>query len=58
MSRIFDITSPINTEMRLESEPNFQMDIMSILEKAIVSLFSDITLILHLTSELELEDTE
>ena len=52
------MTSQINTELQLESEPNFQMDVVSILEKAIVSLFSDISLILHLTSELELEDTE
>jgi len=51
-----DITSPINTQLDLESKLNFELYLMSTIYQKILDLFSDLTLTLNLTSELELEE--
>jgi hypothetical protein len=58
MSRIFDIFSPIDTQMELQSKLNLELSLSSTIYQKLLDLFSDLTLILNLTSELELEETE
>lgn len=56
MTETFDIISPINTQLDLESKLNFEWNLVSAIYQRIFNLFSDLTLILNLTSELELEE--